>query len=326
MKPWALLALAILPAPAAADDRNCQLDAPLQLAAGVYATPRPPQPIRNWRIGRRFERVLIVVLENMDYATVVKHPYFKGLAAQGTLLTRFRGSFHPSYPNYLAMVGGKYFRTVRDEQRNIPKGEPTIADLLEAKGLSWRQYAEGYGGGCNRSDGGPDSRYRRKHVPFLSFDSVALDPARCAKVVPAEEFDPRALPNYALYAPDLCHDGHDSCARGKTPLDQAASWLEGFLAPLLADPDLMESTLIVVTFDESADYSHNHVYTALLGGMVRPGAEISDCLDHFNMLRTIEDNFGLGTLDGEDAGSAPIIGAFGGAVSSPPSHDDPVHR
>jgi phosphoesterase family protein len=307
---WALFALFLGATLTFAQDTDCEAAAPVEIAAGTYATPRPTQVITTWRLGRQFERVLIVALENMDYAAVARHPYFKALASQGALLTRFRGNFHPSYPNYLAMVGGRYFGTVKDQQRNLARRERTIADLLEAKGLTWRQYAEGYAGGCDRSDGQDDSLYRRKHVPFLSFDSVALDPTRCARIVPAEEFDPRNLPNYALYAPDLCHDGHDSCHKGQTRLDQAAKWLNGFLSPLLADSDLMETTLVVVTFDESEDFTHNHVYTVLLGGMVSQGIEVANCLDHYNVLRTVEDNFGLGTLDGEDAVSTPIVGAF----------------
>lgn len=310
MRAWPLPLLALIPALAGAAEMVCQPGKPIPIAAGTYGTPRTPQIVTLWKLGRQFERVLIVVLENMDYSTVIAHPYFKELAGRGALLTRFSGNFHPSYPNYLAMIGGKYFGTLGDRQRNLPRGERTIADLLEARGLTWRQYAEGYAGGCDRSDGSGDRRYRRKHVPFLSFDSVALDRARCANVVPAERFDPHNLPNYAFYTPDQCHDAHDLCDKEETRIDQAARWVEGFLEPLLADPAVMEKTLIVVTFDESQDAAHNHIYTVLLGGMVRPGIEIADCLDHFNVLRTVEDNFGLGTLGGEDARSAPIIDAF----------------
>jgi len=100
---------------------------------------------------------------------------------------------------------------------------------------------------------------------------------------------------------------------GHRQLDQAADWLKGLLEPILADPMVMKDALIVITFDESEDDANNHIYSVFLGGMVRVGAEIGECYDHYNLLRTIEDNFGLGTLGGEDEKSAPIVdGAWAG--------------
>jgi hypothetical protein len=125
----------------------------------------------------------------------------------------------------------------------------------------------------------------------------------------------------------MCHDGHDLCGNayqrmkaaarsipgarylGVVPprLAQAAGWLQGFLDPILADREVMKDTLVIVTFDESQSDENNHIYTVFLGGMVQPGARIDACHDHYDVLRTIEDNFGLGTLGGEDAWSDPIV-------------------
>ena len=57
-----------------------------------------------------FDRVLIVVLENGDYEAAVKDANLAALAAQGASFTNFHALFHPSYPNYLAMVAGTDFR------------------------------------------------------------------------------------------------------------------------------------------------------------------------------------------------------------------------
>jgi hypothetical protein len=281
---------------------------------------------------------LIIVLENQDYDVVMSQDYFRGLAQRGALFTHFTGLFHPSYANYLALIGGKYFGTISDDQRDIPRWERTIADLLEAKGLTWRQYAEGYPGRCDLVETASGGRYKRKHVPFMSFESITRDATRCAHVVPAVQFDADGLPNFALYSPDMCHDGHDVCGSalehvkgwiGEIPgarriglgstrdLDQAAAWLQGFLEPILADPGVMRDTLVVVTFDESEDDTNNHIYTVFLGGMVQPGARVDECYDHYNLLRTIEDNFGLGTLGAEDERSVPIAGSLWRARAAP---------
>jgi hypothetical protein len=321
--------LSTTPAPAdAAAEPDCRTFEPRPIGRGTTATPRAPQRGAPWQPPRRFEHVLMVVLENQDYDTVVRHPYFRALARRGTLFTHFNGLFHPSYANYLALVGGRFFGTIKDDQKDIPRSERTIADLLEAKGLTWRQYAEGYPGHCFTGSSASGSLYQRKHVPFMSFESITKDPARCARVVSADRFDRTDLPSFALYSPDMCHDGHDVCGGalervkgwigdipgagrigvGSRELDQAAQWLQGFLEPILADPAVMKDTLVVVTFDESADGANNHIYTVFLGGMVNAGAEIDACYDHYNLLRTVEDNFGLGTLGAEDERSVPMVG------------------
>jgi hypothetical protein len=259
-------------------------------------TPRAQQSGERWNGGERFQHVLIVVLENQDYDDVMANPYMKSLAAGGTAFTNFNGLFHPSYSNYLAMIAGHGFDTHLDIQKDIDA--PTIADLLERKGLTWKQYAEGYPGHC--FTGSSYERYRRKHVPFLSFIPIQRDSARCANVVNADRFDPHDLPAFAFYSPDMDDDGHD------TGLETAVAWLQKFLDPLLADPAVMKNTLIEITFDESKSYSHNHIYTVFLGEMVKKGYREEHPYDHYNVLRTIEDNFGIGTVGAEDSTSSPI--------------------
>lgn len=64
-------------------------------------------------------------------------------------------------------------------------------------------------------------------------------------------------------------------------------------------------TLIVVTFDESDfnalgfDTSYdgpNQICTVLLGGMIAPGTVVSTPYNHYNLIRTVEENFSLGSL------------------------------
>jgi len=302
-------------------ESDCRTFEPRPIARGTTATPRVAQRGPPWSLGRQFDHVLLIVLENQDFDTVMRHQYFRALARRGTLFTHYNALFHPSYPNYLALIGGRYFGTIKDDQKDIPVSKRTLADLLDARGLTWRQYAEAFPGNCYTGESASRSLYGRKHVPFLSFESITKDPARCRNVVPAERFDRRNLPAFAMYAPDACHDGHDICGGplekakggigrtgpGRRQLDQAAAWLEVFLEPLLADPEVMKDTLVVVTFDESEDEAHNHIYTVFLGGMVERGAEVLACYDHYNVLRTIEDNFGIGTLGAEDERSVPIV-------------------
>lgn len=256
---------------------------------------------------RHFGRVLIIVLENQDYKEAIADRYLGSLAKQGASFTNFHGLFHPSYSNYLAMVAGKEIPTYFDRQKDL--NECTIADLLEAKGLTWKNYAEGYPeksdqDGYHCFTGRALNRYARKHVPFMSF--VPLQKRKCGNIVPAtrldEDLSNNALPTYALYSPDLDNDGHD------TGLAYASQWLEGFLEPRRKNRAFMEDRLIVVTFDESGDQSQdagNHIYTVFLGDMVKT-KEVKENYNHYNVLRTIEENFGLCSLGDGDAGAKPI--------------------
>ena len=269
----------------------------------------------TFKATNRFERVLIIVLENCDYKEAIADDYLHQLMQKGAYFSNFHGLFHPSYSNYLAMVAGKDIVTHFDWQVDL-KNVCSIADLLVSKGLDWKNYAQGYPepdelnaypNRCYTND--RRGRYARKHVPFMSFSSIQDDEEKCSHIASAGQFDKdrKNLPAYMFYTPDLDNDGHD------TSLKFASTWLKGFLDPLLDDEAFMKKTLIVVTFDESRNESPaflNHIYTVFLGGMVQPDKDVKGRYNHFNVLRTIEENFGLCPLGEGDGGAKPIVGVW----------------
>ena len=255
-----------------------------------------------------FEHVLIIVLENQNFLRAVNDPYLRSLAKQGASFADFHGLFHPSYPNYLSMVSGSLIDTPGDRQ--ITVDQPTIGDRLEEQGKRWKNYAEDYPG--HRGDCRLDlerGKYARKHVPFLSFARVQKE--RCDNVVSGTELmtdlKAGALPEYAYYSPNLDNDGHDPVLDPATGLKKGSAGLQRVLDPILADPALRKGLLVVVTYDESQGLSpDNHIYTVFLGDMVNPRYVNPDNLNHFNVLRTIEDNFGLAPLSDGDGRARPI--------------------
>src|SRR5438045_9107366 len=58
-----------------------------------------------------FDRVLIIVLEHVDYEVAIQDKNLAALASQGASFSNFHALFHPSYPNYLTMVAGTDFGT-----------------------------------------------------------------------------------------------------------------------------------------------------------------------------------------------------------------------
>jgi hypothetical protein len=67
----------------------------------------------------------------------------------------------------------------------------------------------------------------------------------------------------------------------------------------------------VITFDESGGNEDNRIFTLLLGDMVKDASQqdpaaLGRRYNHYSVLRTIEDNFGLEPLTGNDRAAAPI--------------------
>lgn len=267
--------------------------------------PISQNPTQNRIFLQEFNHIIMIVLENASYDEAMSNPYLRSLAQQGALFSNFTAVSHPSYPNYLAMVGGSTFNRTSDSQTTLHAA--SIADLLEARGLTWKGYAEDYPGNCFLGD--RSGRYARKHVPFLSFASIQSNPSRCAQVVGADQFQTdwknRQLPNFAFFTPNLDDDGHD------TDLATASKWLENFLTPLLSDGPGMQSTLIEITFDESdSHFDNNQILTLFMGPMVQPGANISTHYNHYDVLRTIEDDFSLGSFQKNDRSAQDIEGPW----------------
>ena len=280
-----------------------------------------------------FDRVVIIVLENGDYEAAVKDKNLSALAAKGASFSNFHALFHPSYPNYLAMVAGTDFgihrrRYLADRQVNFPNdaAHKTIADRLIASGLDFKNYAEELPeGNCPfKIDSQHVSKrkagdYARKHVPFLSFAEV--QEKWCDRVVRVDSTkgnsllglgedstfvrDAKAgLVAYSFYSPNMNDDGHN------TNVGVAGAWVSKFLDKAFSEK-LRKGTLVIVTFDESDHNSDNRIYTLFLGDMVKEASQqdpkvLDRHYTHYNVLRTIEDNFGLQPLAEGDRDAAPI--------------------
>lgn len=273
-----------------------------------------------------FDRVLIIVLENVDYELAIQNKDLAGLASQGASFTNFHALFHPSYPNYLAMVAGTDFGThnrpryLADNQVDFPDDAEhrTIADRLIASGLDFKQYAEELPQGTcpwNLSSQHVADRrgnYVRRHVPFMSFREVQQK--WCDRVVRVDSASAKnffvqdankGLVAYSFYTPNMVHDGHD------TSVTVAGAWVKKFLDETFPEK-LRKGTLVVVTFDESGGNRDNRIYTVFLGDMVKPAnqqdpAALGRHYTHYSVLRTVEDNFGLAPLTANDRDAQPII-------------------
>ncbi len=282
---------------------------------------------------RHFDRVVIIVLENGDYEEAVQDKNLTALATKGASFSNFHALFHPSYPNYLAMVAGTDFdihkrgRFLADRQVNFPNdaAHKTIADSLIAAGLDFKNYAEELPeGNCpfridsQHAAGRKAGDYVRRHVPFMSFGEVQQK--WCDRVVRVDSTKgnsllglddntfvrdaKKGLVAYSFYSPNMNNDGHN------TNVGTAGVWVSKFLDKTFTEK-LRQGTLVVVTFDESDRNKDNRIYTLFLGDMVKEASQqdpkvLARRYTHYDVLRTIEDNFGLKPLNDGDRGATAI--------------------
>lgn len=244
-----------------------------------------------------FGHVWIIVLENKDYDRVVGAddlPYMQGLIERFGLAERYYGVARPSQPNYLAMFSGSIHGVTDNDSHDIDA--PTVADQIEASGRTWREYAENRPPGCfagSDASGGRDGEgvYERKHAPAISFDSIRTDPQRCAYLEDLTAFRPGDS-DYAMIVPNQCNSAHDC------PLPVADAWLAGLVPRILDSAAFRQDGLLIVTFDEDdgEDPSGGHIATIVVSPHVPAGFRSAERHDHYTLLRTIQDAWGLACL------------------------------
>jgi phospholipase C len=286
----------------------------------VGTTPTGP-PTTTARGARSSERVIVVVEENHSFDQVIgapQAPFLNRLAGQGTLLTSFFATTHPSLPNYIAMVSGDT-QGIRSDCGGCNVDAPNLVDQLEQAGIAWKAYMEDLPAPC--SDAHHAGPYAKKHDPFMYFASIRNDPGRCAKVVPAGQLDADLaagrLPRFVFITPDLGHDMHGAGegGDGRALVRAADDWLRALYGKLVASSAWRDDTRLVVTWDEGAGgggrrgccaglASGGHIPTIVVGPHVPAGRDATD-YDHYALLRSVEAAFHL-----------PFIGHAGDPTSA----------
>jgi acid phosphatase len=259
-----------------------------------------------------FTHVVLVVFENETATSIVDNPAaptFNALAHRYARLTRYYAVAHPSLPNYLALVSGSTNGITSDCTDCVVHAR-SLANTLGAAGKTWKTYAEdlpqpgftGSGAGL----------YAKKHDPFLYFAGVADSRAARDHVVPFTQLAPdlaaHRLPDLSLVVPNLCDDMHD-CS-----VQTGDVWLKAHIVPLLDSPELRGGVIFVV-FDEGEQGDDagggGHVDALALGSTVRRGSRFTKATNHYGLLRTIEDAWGLPRL-GFSRRATPIGGIWKG--------------
>ncbi|MCX6049005.1 MAG: hypothetical protein NT075_28220 [Chloroflexi bacterium] len=248
-----------------------------------------------------FSHIFIIVMENKDEDALDNNPdapYLTKLAAQYASADNFYGIRHPSLPNYMAMTGGDTFG-IEHDCIDCFVNQDNLAAQLEVKGHSWKGYMESMPAPCFVGDALP--LYKQKHNPFIYYDNIRKDPARCNKIVPLTQLEPdlqaNTVPDFVWITPNLCNDTHDC------PIKTGDQWLQIWVPKILASPAWQKGGVLFITYDEGKGDKGcctvavgGQVVTLVISPLVQPGFVSSVAYSHYSFLRTVEEAWGLPLL------------------------------
>ncbi len=241
---------------------------------------------------------------------------------------------HPSQPNYLEFYSGSNQGTIQDGHPGTsgepfssapPFTTPNLGAALRNVGYSFATYSQGLP--SVGFDGDSAGDYYRKHnpatnwvndatptadqlpstvnQPFTAFQAIAASPGSFAN-----------LPTVSFVVPDQQNDMHDGS------IQQADSWLKTNIIDTYLAWATTHNSLLIVTFDEDGDNTaSNQISTIFAGANIHPGnypetnlnasnpylatpgdpgiqTPTGTAMNHYNVLSTIEDVYGLAHIGG----------------------------
>jgi phospholipase C len=195
-----------------------------------------------------------------------------------------------------------------------------------------------------------NNQYANRHNPFVYFHSIIDNNASCQQHVvnlsalTGDLGSVSTTPNFSFITPDLCSDAHDAtCADGGIGgLPAANAFLKKWVPAITHSPAYRQDGLLIIMFDESdgpqsdataccgetpgpespspgiSGPGGGRTGAVLLSNAIQAGSVNDTPFNHYSLLRSIEDIFGLAHL-----GKAAVPGL----VSFSDDHDSvPVYK
>ena len=275
--------------------------------------------------------VFIIVLENHNWSQfkgAANSPYINNtLLPQASHAEQYYNppGLHPSLPNYLWLEAGTNFGIGNDNDPSSNHQSTTahLVTQLANTGVTWKTYQEDIGGTtCPLTSVG---KYAPKHNPFVYFDDVTntnnVNSAYCiAHVRPftemAADLQNNTVAQYVFITPNLCDDGHDSCAPVSDPVRQTDNWLAANVPAILNSTAYQTGGALFITWDEGSG-SDGPIGMIVLSPFAKGGGYSNTIhYTHGSLLRTVETIFGV-TLLGDAAAQTDLSDLFG--TPAPPA-------
>ena len=251
--------------------------------------------------------IVIVVLENHGYTQIAGStaaPYLNSLIndSSGAVFTQSYALSHPSQPNYIMLFSGANQGVTTD---NVPTGLPfttlNLGAALVQKGYTFTGYSEGLPSvGSTVATSGT---YARKHAPWINWQGTSTNGIPTTSNQPFTAFPTNYsnLPTVSFVIPNMTNDMHDGSDPARITL--ADNWVKNNMQNYITWAK-SNNSLLILTFDEDDNALANRILTVFCGAHVKKGS-YSTNIDHYGVLRTIEDMYSL-SHSGAAATASPI--------------------
>lgn len=288
----------------------------------------------------RPDHIVIVIDEDRAcnaLGDLVDMPFYNEVAATGLVYTDSHGVAHPASPNYLALYSGS-MQGITDNGNNHTFSGPNLASLFNSTQIAPGQYLS-FGGFAESlpHDGDMTTRiagepndpsnqpdlYMRNYNPMAEFtnvgtrNGVALTNAQVNKTFasfPTTAAGYAALPTVSFVIPNTLHNTHGSNEQDPYATDPAAydflrsnsdTWQRDHLGGYLQWAKDNNSLLIITGSEEETDSHPATTITTIVNGDpdLFVAGKNNTKVNHFNLVRTIEDMYGLAPL-GDSATAA----------------------
>lgn len=246
-------------------------------------------------------RIVLIVMENKTYTKILGSsaaPYINSLIRDGKLFTDYHAVIRGSTRNYRAMTNG------------LTSGGATGPNLFRAmdqQGVAWKEFSESMTVNCGAN--GDEGKVPGTTWPlyYTAHDAARLYRSvdSCAKndiPMTNNTWDPAELPAFSFVVPNMCDDMHtapkgDPCpaffgpVKGSGSIGVGDNWLKTVVPPLLNQPDVT----VILTWDEGADSSHQHIVTLEVGAGVPAGSRDGATYNHYGLCAGLYEALNLGT-------------------------------
>ena len=255
-------------------------------------------------------------------------PYITTLATQSSGMAElYFGVTHPSLPNYLAMIAGDYFGIQDDNDSCFAKPPPgpgchaingtNLVDSLESAGMTWTVLEQSMPRPGFLGDSWPKSAnprlYAQKHNPFVYFTDIASNSTRLSHIIPLTSTTLQQTlaspPTFTYIVPNQCHDMHGTttCTSFDGLLREGDRTVQSLVTAITGSAGFTARSVIFVVWDED-DYSSKfgccsskphrgggHTL-ALVVDQNHTWRASALPMNHYSMLKTIEEGLGLPLL------------------------------
>jgi phosphatidylinositol-3-phosphatase len=246
----------------------------------------------------RPDHVVIVIDENKSFGQIINNPaapYINSLAKSGAVFTQSFAVAHPSQPNYLALFSGDTHGVPDDRCPLSLSGDNLVTELVR-NGFTFATYLEsipttGYMGCVS-------GNYYRKHNPGANWQGTNVSPDLNRPFI-GFHWNYSKLPTVSFVVPNQLNDMHDG--EPVSAIRRGDDWLKANIDPFIKWA-ARNNSLLILTWDEDDGSDNNRIPTIFVGPMVKPGT-YSTRIDHYDVLRTIVDMYGLRPLGKSSAAS-----------------------